>query len=121
MKFLVGKEVVQRSAVVDERSRQSRCDTRAVLQLPLPVSIMSRQKPLFTWRASQGSEFIPHAWAQLSLSVAIQKFFFRLQDERLDDQSAKERYPDEIDAIRASMEEAGVIVVEPKWFSGLFR
>ncbi len=66
------------------------------------------------WRAQPGNEFVPHAWKQLSLSVAVQKFFFRLQDERLDDQSAKERYPDEIDAIRASMEEVGVSVDEPR-------
>lgn len=86
-----------------------------------PIFQISRQKPLFTWRARSGSEFVPHAWKQLNLSVAVQKFFFRLQDERLDGQSAKVRYADEIDAIRASMEGVGVIVDEPKWFSSLFR
>lgn len=79
-----------------------------------------RVKPLFMWQALQGKEFLPNARKQANLSAAIQNFFFRLRDERLDGQSARQRYTDEIDAIRASMEEVGVLVTEPRWFADLF-
>ena len=74
---------------------------------------------MFTWRARSGDEFLSHARKQAILSVTIQSFFFRLQDERLDGQSARQRYSDEIGVIRTSMEEAGVVVVEPRWFADL--
>lgn len=82
---------------------------------------MDRVKPLFTWQARSGDEFLPHAWKQANLSAAIQKFFFRLRDERWDGQSARQRYTDEIEAIRDSMKEVGVVVTEPRWFADLLR
>ena len=76
---------------------------------------------MFKWQACSGYEFLPHARKQANLSAAIQKFFFRLRDERLDSQSARQRYTDEIDAIQSSMTEVGVIVTEPRWFADLLR
>lgn len=81
----------------------------------------NRAKPLFTWQARSGDEFLPHARKQANLSAAIQKFFFRLRDERLDSQSARKRYTDEVEAIRDSMKEVGVVVTEPRWFADLLR
>jgi hypothetical protein len=78
-------------------------------------------KPLFMWQVRPGSESLTHAWKQLNLSATIQKFFFRLHDERLDGQSARQRYSDEIGAMRASMTEVGVVVTEPRWFADLLR
>ena len=86
-----------------------------------PSSMDNRVKPLFMWQALQGEGFLPNARKQANLSAAIQKFFFRLRDERLDSQSARQRYTDEIEAIRDSMTEVGVIVTEPRWFADLFR
>ena len=76
---------------------------------------------MFMWQARSGDEFLPHARKQANLSVAIQMFFFRLRDERLDGQSAQQRYTDEIEAIRDSMKEVGVVVTEPRWFVDLLR
>ena len=81
----------------------------------------NRAKPLFTWQARSGDEFLPHARKQANLSAAVQKFFFRLQDERLDSQSARQRYTDEIEAIWDSITEVGVVVIEPRWFADLLR
>lgn len=82
---------------------------------------MDRQKPLFTWQARSGDEFLSHARKQVNLSVAIQQFFFRLRDERVDSHSARQHYSDEIEAIRDSMIELGVVVNEPRWFADLLR
>lgn len=76
---------------------------------------------MFMWQALSGEGFLPNARKQANLSVAIQKFFFRLRDERLDGQSARQRYTDEIEAIRDSMTEVGVVVTEPRWFADLLR
>ena len=81
----------------------------------------NRAKPLFTWQALQGEGFLPNARKQANLSAAIQKFFFRLRDERLDGQSVRQRYTDEIEAVRDSMKEVGVVVTEPRWFADLLR
>src|SRR3989338_5092513 len=81
----------------------------------------NRAKPLFTWQALQGEGFLPNARKQANLSAAIQKFFFCLRDERLDSQSARQRYSDEIEAIRDSMTEVVVVVTEPRWFADLLR
>ncbi len=82
---------------------------------------MDRVKPLFTWQARPGDEFLTHAWKQLNLSVAVQKFFFRLSAERLNSQSVHQRYTAEIEAMRSSMQEVGVVVTEPRWFADLLR
>lgn len=76
---------------------------------------------MFMWQARTGEEFLPNARTQANLSVSIQKFFFRLRDERLDGQSARQRYTDEIETIRDSMKEVGVVVTEPRWFADLLR
>lgn len=73
------------------------------------------------WQALSGEGFLSNARKQANLSVAIQKFFFRLHDERLDSQSARQCYTEEIEAIRDSMEEVGVIVTEPRWFVDLLQ
>lgn len=82
---------------------------------------MDRQKPLFTWQARSGDEYLSHARKQANLSAAIQQFFFRLRDERVDGQSARQRFSNEIEAIRDSMSELGVVVNEPRWFADLLR
>lgn len=76
---------------------------------------------MFMWQALKGEGFLSNARKQANLSATIQKFFFRLRDERLDGQSAKQRYTEEIEAIWDLMEEVGVVVTEPRWFVDLLR
>ncbi len=73
-------------------------------------------KPTFGWRPSTTD-----MRQRLACAMTAQKFFTRITGEGLSATVTRTKYQAEIEAMKASMTEMGILVEQPEWFRAVFH